>query len=158
MKIVSLSIISVEERKEFFFEHWGSEEMVLSSGIFQCSTLPGFACMLDENIIGLVSYFERQEYLEVISLDARNEGKGIGSKLLYEVEQLALTLGKKYISLITTNDNIRAIAFYQKRGYRLIEIKENAVNEARKMKPNIPLVAQNGIPIIDEIVLKKVLY
>ncbi|PAV35534.1 GNAT family N-acetyltransferase, partial [Bacillus licheniformis] len=55
----------------------------------------------------------------------------------------------------TTNDNMRALMFYQKRGYTLAELYVNAVDKARKVKPEIPFVADNGIPIRDEILLVK---
>lgn len=55
--------------------------------------------------------------------------------------------------LITTNDNVGALVFYQKAGFRLVAVYPDAVNQARKLKPQIPLVAENGIPIRDEIEL-----
>lgn len=59
--------------------------------------------------------------------------------------------------LITTNDNLLALKFYQKRRFILSKIIHNAVEEARKVKPKIPLIGNAGIPIRDEIVLVKVL-
>jgi hypothetical protein len=57
--------------------------------------------------------------------------------------------------LITTNDNLNALEFYQKRGYRIIEVISDAVNKARKVKPSIPLIGYKGIPLQDELRLKK---
>jgi ribosomal protein S18 acetylase RimI-like enzyme len=64
----------------------------------------------------------------------------------------------KILKLITTNDNLQALKFYQKRGFRLMEICQNAVEEARKIKPEIPKVGYYGIPIVDEILLEKRIY
>ncbi|TCP29208.1 hypothetical protein EV207_1117 [Scopulibacillus darangshiensis] len=61
------------------------------------------------------------------------------------------------MKLITTNINLHALGFYQKRGYRIVKIIQNAVPKAREIKPGIPLVAENGIPICDEILLKNTL-
>jgi hypothetical protein len=56
--------------------------------------------------------------------------------------------------LITTNDNLNALRFYQKRGFRLAALYPGAVDESRTIKPQIPLVGENGIPLHDEIRLE----
>jgi hypothetical protein len=57
--------------------------------------------------------------------------------------------------LISTNDNLNALKFYQKRGFSLVKLYKNAVNETRKkIKPEIPLIGENGIPIRDEVELE----
>ena len=70
------------------------------------------------------------------------------------VEQATMEQGCTSISLITTNDNLHALKFYQKRGYCLIEILRNAVEKARAYKPSIPLIGNDGIPIRDELRLQ----
>ena len=71
------------------------------------------------------------------------------------VELIAKKYGIKQISLITTNDNLHALKFYQKRGYRIVKIITDAVTKARKIKPSIPLVGNDDIPLHDEIQLMK---
>ncbi|WP_342539533.1 GNAT family N-acetyltransferase [Heyndrickxia sp. FSL K6-6286] len=156
MIVVQIRKLAKEMITEFFSENWGSPQMVISSGIFQCDELDGFA-VLDENnrIIGLITYIMDQCECEIISLDSLVENKGIGSKLIQEVENIAKKNNVSKIKLVTTNDNVHALAFYQKRGYQLAELLVDAVDLARKMKPEIPLVADNGIPIRDELVLIK---
>ena len=56
--------------------------------------------------------------------------------------------------LITTNDNLNALGFYQKRGFEMVSINRGAVNESRKIKPGIPLIGMNNIPLRDEIELE----
>lgn len=102
--------------KQFFITHWGSSEMVVSTGVYHCDQLEGFYVMDEEEIIGLVTYRIKQQEVEIISLDCIYEGKGIGSALLNRVEEVAKTHQLQKISLITTNDNLHAIRFYQKRG------------------------------------------
>ena len=156
MIVVQIRKLAKEMITEFFSKNWGSPQMVISSGIFQCDELDGFA-VLDENnrIIGLITYIMDQSECEIISLDSLVENKGIGSKLIQEVENIAKKNNVSKIKLVTTNDNVHALAFYQKRGYQLAELLVDAVDLARNMKPEIPLVADNGIPIRDELVLIK---
>ena len=143
---------------DFFKLHWGSPEMVISSGVYDCSTLDGFAIVEENNIIGLVTYVIIDAECEIISLDSTEEGKGIATSLVKEVENIALEKKCTLIKLITTNDNLLALKFYQKRGFVISKVINNAVEKARKLKPEIPLVGNDGIPIRDEIELKKQLY
>lgn len=140
----------------FFKEHWGSSEMVISSGIYQCEKLDGFIYEENHKIIGLITYVIKSDEIEIISLDSIQEGKGIGTTLIEKVENLAKQKQIKIVSLVTTNDNLNALRFYQKRGYRITSIIPDAVNEARKVKPSIPLTGNNGIPLNDELELKKI--
>lgn len=132
--------------------------MVISSGIYDCSQLDGFVSINDQQeIIGLITYILRDEECEIISLDSIEESRGIGTKLVQEVEKVALKKGCKQVILITTNDNLNALKFYQKRGYHLTKVLPNAVEKARTYKPEIPLIGYDGIPIRDEIKLQKTL-
>lgn len=150
--------ITAENRShviDFFQEHWGSPEMVISSGVYDCSQLDGFIFEKNNRILGLVTYVFHEKEVEVISLDSIVEGRGIGSCLMEAVEQFAQQQSIATMSLVTTNDNLNALKFYQKRGYKLDGIFPNAVKQARKIKPSIPLVGYHGIPINDEIRLVK---
>ncbi|MEK9199685.1 GNAT family N-acetyltransferase [Ureibacillus sp. 179-F W5.1 NHS] len=157
MNVVAINELSKEKVIEFFKEHWGSPQMVISTGIYDCSTLDGFAVLKEDKIIGLITYDIQNGECEIISLDSVEEGKGIGSALVQEVERLALNKNCNVLKLVTTNDNLLALKFYQKRGFILSQIFNNAVEKARKLKPEIPLIGNDGIPIRDEIELKKFL-
>ncbi|GGP16348.1 hypothetical protein GCM10011346_47890 [Oceanobacillus neutriphilus] len=130
--------------------------MVISSGIFDCTALEGYA-VLNKNreIIGYISYVIKDSECEIISLDSIEESKGIGTALIQEVEHVAKERSCQKIKLITTNDNLHAFKFYQKRGYRLSALFKGAVDRAREQKPEIPQLGSDGIPIRDEILLSK---
>lgn len=155
MEIFPISSLPKEKIIHFFRQHWGSPEMVISSGIYDCSKLEGFTVVTHNELLGLITYIMKEKECEIISLDSTVEGKGIGSLLVKNVEELAIKQNCKRIRLITTNDNLSALRFYQKRGYLLYEVLRNAVEKARKIKPEIPLFGNDGIPIRDEIVLEK---
>lgn len=125
---------------------------------YDCSTLDGFAVINEEyKIIGLITYIIKNNECEIISLDSIEEGKGIGTSLIREVDKVARNNNCKLLKLITTNDNLLALKFYQKRGFHLSKILKNAVEKAREIKPEIPLIGNDGIPIRDEIELEKLL-
>lgn len=156
MNIVSTKEINRALITQFFATQWGSAEMVISSGVYQGDELDGFAALdADEDIVGLITYVDQDQELEIISLDSLIENQGIGGQLLAMAEQEANRLHCESVKLITTNDNLRALKFYQKRGYRLQMIYTDAVVEARKIKPQIPLLGYDDIPICDEVLLVK---
>jgi ribosomal protein S18 acetylase RimI-like enzyme len=88
---------------------------------------------------------------ELLLLHAFRDGMGIGTALLDAVATEMRGEGTRHILVTTTNDNIVALRFYQRRGFRLRALRPDAVGEARRTKPSIPLVGENGIPIRDEI-------
>jgi len=91
--------------------------------------------------------------MEVLTLNSTVEGHGIGTKLVLHAIGKARELGCHRVWFTTTNDNLRAIGFYQRLGFRMIELNLGAVDEARKIKDSIPLVGERGIPMRDEIVM-----
>jgi len=153
-----IQVIEEETRsqvKAFFTKHWGSSQMVTSTGVHDCSLLDGFYVINDDHeIIGLVTYHISSQTCEIISLDSLEEGKGIG-RLMQVVEEKATQQQCNLLTLVTTNDNEHAIRFYQHRGYTVSKVIPNAVDLARKIKPEIPLYNEKGVPIKDEFILIK---
>ncbi|GIO24868.1 GNAT family N-acetyltransferase [Oceanobacillus sp. J11TS1] len=155
MSIVKISDENRQKVIGFFKEHWDGSEMVISSGVYYCDSLDGFIFEENHKVLGLVTYVIHGNEAEVISLDSICEGRGIGSLLMAEVEKRLQLYGVKLISLVTTNDNLNALKFYQKRGYKIEAVFTDAVKKAREIKSSIPLIGNDGIPINDEIKLVK---
>jgi ribosomal protein S18 acetylase RimI-like enzyme len=80
--------------------------------------------------------------------------RGVGSALLERVAAEARSRSCRRLWLITTNDNLNALGFYQRRGLRLVALRRDAIAEARKLKPEISAVGAQGIPIRDDIELE----
>lgn len=136
-------------------ERWGDEIMVVHDETVRPAELPGFIAWVEGEIAGLVTYRIGGDACEATSLDSLREGIGVGSALLRTVEEAARAAGCGRVWLVTTNDNVAALGFYGRRGYRLTGVDRGAVDRARRLKPAIPLVAANGIPIRDEIRLAR---
>jgi len=140
--------------RRFWVEHWGGEEMIAHGTVYRPEQLEGFVVEDGEEWIGLLTFFIETNECEVTSLDSLRAGQGIGSRLIDKVIEEARARNCKRLFLITTNDNLNALGFYQKRGFELVAVHRGAVNESRKRKPTIPLVGMNGIPLRDEIELE----
>ncbi|RMG85889.1 MAG: GNAT family N-acetyltransferase [Chloroflexi bacterium] len=135
-------------------KHWGSTAIVTRGQSYYAHLLPGFVAEKDGEHIGLVTYRIDGPSCELMTLDSLQPGQGIGSALIEAVKEAAKEAGCKRLWLITTNDNLEALRFYQKRGFELVAVHRNAIAEARRLKPQIPLVGKEGIPIRDEIELE----
>ena len=139
---------------DFIMKHWFTLDMVVRGEKINLGNADGFYATEDNEIVGLITYRVVQNEMEILSLDSLNEKKGIGTSLLDKAIQTAKDVGCLRIMLITTNDNLSALQFYQKRGFDIIKLHHNAVEESRKIKPQIPLIGSNGIPIKHEIELE----
>jgi N-acetylglutamate synthase-like GNAT family acetyltransferase len=140
--------------RQFWVKHWGSEEMVTRGNVYRPEQLEGFVIENGTEWIGLLTFFLKDNECEVTSLDSLREHQGIGTELLNAIMKEARNQNCKRLFLITTNDNMHALRFYQKRGFRLVALYRGAVNESRKIKPSIPLTGFDGIPLRDEIELE----
>jgi len=138
-------------------EHWGSTKIVTRGRIHYADKLPGFMAMHEDKPVGLVTYRIDGDECEVISLNSLVEGIGIGSALLDAVKDIAASVKCERLWLITTNDNMAALRFYQKRGFLLVAVHRNALEYSRKLKQEIPSVGIDGIPLRDEIELELLL-
>ena len=135
-------------------ERWGEPIVVGRGRVWKPAELPGFGAFEGGECIGLVTYEVDGDACEVVTMDALREGVGIGTALLEEVVETARAAGCSRVQLMTTNNNLRALAFYQKRGFRLVGLRPGAIDEERKLKPSMPTVDANGLPIRDEIHLE----
>ncbi|HEY1926101.1 MAG TPA: GNAT family N-acetyltransferase [Caulobacteraceae bacterium] len=86
---------------------------------------------------------------ELVAINAFEKGRGIGTALIEAV--VASLRGFDTLRLTTTNDNLDALRFYQRRSFALSAVRPGAADEARRLKPSIPAVGDYGIPLRDEI-------
>lgn len=133
---------------------WGTPQVVSRGRVHDAARLPALVAVAGGEVVGVATFDVRNEQCELVTLDASTEGCGVGSALLQAVANEARRRGCRRVWLITTNDNLRALAFYQRRGLRLIAVHRGAVDAARRIKPSIPLVGNDGIPLHDELELE----
>ncbi len=139
---------------QFTGEHWGADRVVAHGVIYYPQDLPGFVAVRVGECVGLVTYHIEKDSCEIVTLNSVQRSMGIGTTLVEVVKYVARYFGCRRLWLITTNDNLNALRFYQKRGFVLVAVHKNALEVSRKLKPEIPLVGMDGIPLRDEIELE----
>jgi N-acetylglutamate synthase-like GNAT family acetyltransferase len=132
---------------------WGEPVVARRGRVVDATTLPALVALDGTTRVGLATYRVDGAAAELVTIDALVEGAGVGTALLEAVGTAARGAGCSRLWLITTNDNLRALRFYQRRGLRLVAVHAGAVAEARRLKPSIPLVGRDGIEIRDELEL-----
>ena len=149
-----LSPTDLPRLRQFWIEYWGSEEMIARGKVYHPEQLEGFVVEDEKEWVGLITFLVEGDECEITSLDSLRPGKGTGTRLMNKAIEEARTRNCARLFLITTNDNLHALGFYQKRGLEIVTIYRGAIGESRKRKPSIPLIGMNGIPLRDEIELE----
>lgn len=143
---------------QLFIEQWGSDNVAARGIIHYARDLrEGFVAMLNDERAGLITCDIAGDSCEIVSLNSLRPSMGIGTMLIEAAKNVAIQAHCKRLWLTTTNDNINALRFYQKRGFVLAALYRDAVAEVRKLKPEIPLIGDNGIPLRDEIELEMII-
>ena len=141
----------------FIVRQWYTMQMVVHGESIDLGHADGYYACEGNEIIGLITYRMAEKEMEILSLDSLREGRGVGTGLLDTVIAKARENGLQRITLITTNDNLAALRFYQKRGFDMCRFCRNALDQARKIKPEIPMTGMDGIPLKHEIELEMIL-
>lgn len=134
--------------------HWLGTTIASRDVAFQADQLPALIAEQPNGPAGLLTCSPSPSEWEVITLSSGTEGHGIGAALLAHAADLARAAGAQRIFLTTSNDNLNALGFYQKRGWRLVAIHRGAMDRARQSKPGLPAVGMHMIPMHDEIELE----
>lgn len=138
-------------------ELWMSDIVVTHGVVFKPAELPGFIIDDDGEPLGLLTYQIKGDACEIITLDSLRKHTGVGTMLVNAVKRKAQESGCRRLWVVTTNDNLRALGFYQKRGFHIVTVRPGVMKESRKLKPAIPEIGLEGIPIRDEIELEMIL-
>ncbi len=145
-------------------ESWGSDLMVTHGILHRIADLPGFVAFVQSTNadaiplgVGWIAYSVVDRQCEIVVLHSLRREVGVGSALVEAVIAEARAGGCTEVNLITTNDNVEALHFWQKRGFLLTALHVNAMEVSRELKPGIPLVGKHGISIRDELEFSMIL-
>jgi ribosomal protein S18 acetylase RimI-like enzyme len=138
-------------KEETLRRAWGSTAVARLGVLVDAAALPGLMAVVDGRPAGLLTWDRHGDDIEVVTLQAENEGGGVGRALMDAVLNLGRHTGARRIWLVTTNDNVRAIGFYQRWGMDLVRFVRHGVDVSRRVKPEIPQGGDDGIPVRHEL-------
>ncbi|NLL91639.1 MAG: GNAT family N-acetyltransferase [Ruminococcaceae bacterium] len=160
MKFLPIGPENREKVNEFIARHWLSTDILIRGEIFDSTTCEGFLLENEESkkIVALITYDIRPTECEIVTLNSLIEGIGIAAKLIDRVAGIARAHGCQRLVVMTTNDNMKSISFYQRNGFDMVKIYRNSINENRYLKPSIPKISRfTGIPMSHEIEFEMIL-
>ena len=148
-----------EERTavEAYLDEWGMRLVARLDDLHDASSDDAIVAVDDDGaIMGLATYRATGDDAELTTLRVSDRTAGTGTALVAAVVAAVAAFGARRLWLVTTNDNLDALRFYQRRGFRLVEVRAGAVDRSRAtIKPTIPEIGEHDIPIRDEIVLER---
>ncbi|MBF0209235.1 MAG: GNAT family N-acetyltransferase [Oligoflexia bacterium] len=150
--------------KELMDRYWGGEPLIIRGKDYYPSALPGIIVEGDHGQIEAFLFYEikdraedNKKECEIVVFEVLAKFNGTGTMILNQFLEMAKNNGCSRIFLMTTNDNLDALRFYQRRGFTICGIHLNSVAAARKVKPKISLLGDYNIPVRDEIDLELLL-
>ena len=121
--------------------------VVSVSGHHDPTSYPGFAAVEGDTVVGLATYLVDGDSCELLTIDSDRQGGGVGTLLLEAVRSAASAAGCRKLWLVTTNDNLRALRFYQRRGLDMVAVHRDFMDLVRRAKPSLPDHGHDGIPL-----------
>lgn len=141
---------------EDFLARWSSLRVARLGRIEWPLDHPALVADDDDRLVGVLTYVLNGAQCELLTLHVDDRRRGVGSALVAEAKRVAAAANCTRLWVITTNDNLDALRFYQRRGFRLAALHRGAVDDSRlRLKPEIPLLGDLGIPLRDELELEQ---
>ena len=140
--------------EELMNRDWGGLPLVIRGKKFYPSQLDGIIAENENGIAGFLFYEVRDKDCEIIVFEVFDKFKGTGTSILDNLKEVAKDKKCQRIYLMTTNDHLDALRFYQKRGFHICGIHIDSVKDSRKIKPTIGMTGDHDIPVRDEIDLE----
>jgi len=158
MDIVTLNKDYIEEVECIAASSWGGIQVAVHRELFDLRELPCYiAISSEQELLGYCYYRFSDNECEIMALESIKPNCGVGSSLIKVVIDRATDEKCRRVYLSTTNDNAHAFRFYQRRGFTMSAVRLNALEYLRKLKPTIPLLGEDDIPLLHEIEFELVL-
>jgi ribosomal protein S18 acetylase RimI-like enzyme len=130
---------------------FGDATVARKGASIDASVLPGFVAYLGGRPVGFLTYEAAHGECEVVAIISVEEGMGIGRALMDTARDHAVTAGYRRLWLVTTDDNTRALRFYQQWGMNLCAFYRHAAHLSRRAKPSLPERGADSIPLEHEL-------
>jgi len=156
-EVVEFEIRPITDRvflEELLRLRWSGGALMLRGKIIHPKDVEAIAAYHDGRLAGVATWRLEGPVIYLTTLNNITEQRGVGVALLDAMMKLGRDKGSALLRSIVTNDNLNALGFYQRRGFRIIAVHPGAIDTIRSLIPSIPTMGTNRIPIRDEIELE----
>ncbi|MBF0678339.1 MAG: GNAT family N-acetyltransferase [Devosia sp.] len=77
----------------------------------------------EQELVGWCSRIPRRNYIPFLFVAPECQGQGVGRELLSRMEVMLELEGAERVHLETPADNVRAVRFYERQGYRIMALR-----------------------------------
>jgi GNAT superfamily N-acetyltransferase len=154
--VTTFSVPTLQEIEQDWTEFTGGPPVIGALGSYMPGDVEALAIDAAERGAAMMTWAIRDGVAELVSIHSSPPGRGLGRQLLLEFEERVRAAGARRIVVITTNDNVPALRFYLREGYRLVRVHLDAMDRVRDVKPHVPAAGQGGMPLQDQWELEKV--
>ena len=136
-----------------FQQDFGRTQIVAFGEVMDIDQMPALVALMHQEPSGALAYRLFGDALHIVALatDPMWQRSGVGGYLVAEAELLARRFNLDRLVVSTTNDNLPALYFCQRRGYRLTDLVPDSVI----IHTHQQTAGFAGIPTRDEIRLEK---
>ncbi len=139
-------------------DSWGGYAVAVHRELFDLRELPCLVAFSEnKEILGYCYYRFSGQECEMMLLESLQQNVGVASALIGKIRELAKAQNCVRIYLQTSNDNTHALRFYQRQGFRMCAVRLNEYDYLRTLKPSIPQIGEDDIPLVHEIEFEMVL-
>ncbi|MDI6901191.1 MAG: GNAT family N-acetyltransferase [Anaerosomatales bacterium] len=144
--------------RERFIEEWHGEFLVLEGRRVYADEIAALVAHDGRGTrLGMLGFRPRGDAVEIVTLLAVERGQGVGTLLVEEIARYARAQGAARLIVSTTNDNLDALRFYQRRGFALARLHPGVMASVRAEKPGLPETGEYDIPLRDVLELERAL-
>ena len=133
---------------------WSGGALMLRGKIVHPKDVEALAAYHEGRLAGVATWRLEGPVIYLVTLNNITEQRGVGVALLAAIVKLGREKGSGLLRVIVTNDNLNALGFYQRRGFRIVAVHPGAIDTIRALLPGIPTMGANRIPMRDEIELE----
>lgn len=136
-----------------FERDFGRTKIVAFGEVMDIDQMPALVASMSTDLSGALAYRLFGDALHMVALatDPMWQRSGVGGHLVAEAELLARRLNLQRLVVATTNDNLPALYFYQRRGYRMTVLVPDSIIAHTGQA----VAGFAGIPVRDEVRLEK---
>jgi ribosomal protein S18 acetylase RimI-like enzyme len=143
-----------EKALELFKRDFGPAQLVAYGEAISLDNAAALVAETDNEIAGALAWrpFDGALHILALATDPMWQRAGVGGHLVAEAELLARRQGQPRVIVTIANDNLPALYFYQRQGYRISAILRDSIAAHTRGQQAVGFA---GIPILDEIQLAK---
>jgi GNAT superfamily N-acetyltransferase len=143
-----------ERLTELLTMRWPDQNMFVGGRFVAPEDVEGIGAFTGERLHGMATWLVHGHIMHIVAVNAFTEMRGVGARLVDAVIAHGRAAGMALLRASISNDNLVALRFYQKRGFRVTGLNRGMFDLMRHTKPSIPLVGLDGIPMHDEFELE----